>query len=286
MSGIFEYSQAFSRNLGWVTEAEQQSLRSKCIAVAGLGGVGGAHLIALARMGFSRFHLADFDVYDIVNFNRQFGATMTSLGRPKVDVAAEMARDINPDAEISIFSTGVDSDNVAEFLDGVDLYVDGIDFFVMDAREAVFAACEERGIPAVTAAPLGWGTALLVFATGGYSFEQYFQMSNQPYVEKLRRFLVGLSPNALQIQPLVETGRLDVAGQRAPSTPVGAALCAGVVTTTAVKLLLGRGEVPLAPVSVHFDSYSNRFELIDRPGGMRHPQLQAYLEQVRATTPG
>ncbi len=286
MSSVFDYEKAFSRNLGWVTETEQQVLRGKRVAIAGLGGVGSAHLIALARMGIARFQLADFDIYDLVNFNRQFGATMSSLGRPKVEVAAEMAHDINPESEIRRFPAGIDDANVYEFLDGVDLYVDGLDFFVMDAREAVFAACAAKGIPAVTAAPLGWGTALLVFASGGYSFEQYFQMAGQPYMEKLRRFLVGLSPSAMELEPLVETGRLDIANQRGPSTPVGATLCAAVVTTTAVKLLLGRGEVPLAPTSIHVDTYNNGFEVLDRPEGMRHPQLQAYLEQVRAATSG
>ncbi len=286
MTTAFDYYQAFSRNLGWITEDEQEMLRGKRVAIAGLGGVGSAHVITLARIGIACFNLADFDSYEIVNFNRQFGATMRSLGRPKVDVNSEMALDINPEADIRRFPSGVDAQNVDEFLDGVDLFVDGLDFFVMDAREAVFAACAAKGIPAVTAAPLGWGTALLTFGSGDNSFEAYFRMADQPYLEKLRRFLVGLSPNRLQLQALVEPDRLDIANKRGPSTPVGAALCASVVTTTAVKILLGRGDVPLAPASVHFDAYTSESEVIERPGGIEHPELQAYLEQVRASTPG
>ena len=49
MSGLFAYETAFSRNLGWVTQAEQMALRGKRIAIAGMGGVGGGHLLALAR---------------------------------------------------------------------------------------------------------------------------------------------------------------------------------------------------------------------------------------------
>jgi len=39
----------FSRNIGWVTRAEQAALRSKRVAIAGLGGVGGLHLVTMAR---------------------------------------------------------------------------------------------------------------------------------------------------------------------------------------------------------------------------------------------
>src|SRR5277367_5596131 len=84
----FRYEEAFSRNLGWVTAAEQQVLRQKRIAIAGLGGVGGSHLLTLARLGIGGFHIADFDHFELANFNRQIGATMSSLGRPKAAVLA------------------------------------------------------------------------------------------------------------------------------------------------------------------------------------------------------
>ena len=86
----FDYRSAFSRNLGWVTEAEQERLRHRRVAIAGLGGVGGVHLLALTRLGIGKFHIADHDRFELVNFNRQAGATVDTLGRPKVDVMADM----------------------------------------------------------------------------------------------------------------------------------------------------------------------------------------------------
>ena len=65
MSREFDYDQAFSRNIGWVTGREQQTLRNKCVAIAGLGGVGGAHLMTLTRLGIGAFHVADFDTFDV-----------------------------------------------------------------------------------------------------------------------------------------------------------------------------------------------------------------------------
>ena len=96
----FNYDEAFSRNIGWVTRAEQAALRGKRIAIAGMGGVGGVHLLTLARLGIGAFNIADMDSFDVVNFNRQAGASMASLGRPKAEVMAEMARDINPELDI------------------------------------------------------------------------------------------------------------------------------------------------------------------------------------------
>ena len=115
----FDYDEAFSRNIGWVTEWEQQILRTKRVAIAGMGGVGGVHLLTLARLGIGAFNISDMDVFETVNFNRQIGASTATLGRPKVDVMAGMARDINPTAEIRRFPNGISDDNIDEFLDGV-----------------------------------------------------------------------------------------------------------------------------------------------------------------------
>jgi len=143
----FDYERAFSRNLGWVTPAEQRALRTKRVAIAGLGGVGGLHLLTLARLGIQRFHLAEFDRFDLVNFNRQVGASVASLEKPKLDVMTQLASDINPNVEITGFADGVTPENVDAFLSGVDLFVDGLDFFAFDARELVFGTCHSRGIP-------------------------------------------------------------------------------------------------------------------------------------------
>ena len=79
----FDYADAFSRNIGWVTKEEQGTLRKKRVAIAGMGGVGGIHLLTLARLGIGSFYIADFDEFEVHNFNRQVGATMSSIGRPK-----------------------------------------------------------------------------------------------------------------------------------------------------------------------------------------------------------
>ncbi|THF60495.1 ThiF family adenylyltransferase [Pseudothauera rhizosphaerae] len=271
MAAAFDYDAAFSRNIGWVTEAEQQQLRGKRVAIAGMGGVGGVHLLTLARLGIGAFNTSDFDTFDVVNFNRQAGAMVSALGRPKVDVLAEMAADINPQLDIRRFPEGVSQHNLDDFLRGVDLYVDGLDFFAFEARRSTFAACHRLGIPAVTAAPLGLGTAVLVFMPGGMSFEEYFCLEGCDEDEMAVRFLLGLSPGMLQRGYLADPSRVNLAERRGPSTIAACQLCAGVTATEALKILLGRGGVRAAPHGYQFDAYRQRLVRTWRPGGNRNP---------------
>jgi molybdopterin/thiamine biosynthesis adenylyltransferase/nitroreductase len=271
VSEQFHYQSAFSRNIGWVTETEQEILRSKRVAIAGLGGVGGSHLLTLTRLGIGRFNISDLDIFELANFNRQAGASISHIGRPKVDVLEELALDINSELELQKFPEGINRDNIDRFLDGVDLYLDGLDFFAVEARRRVFAACAERGIPAVTAAPLGMGVALLNFLPGKMTFEEYFQMQGQSEQEQLVRFLIGLSPAMLQVPYLVDGSRVDLENHKGPSTPMACDLCAGMAATHVLKVLLNRGRIPAAPRGVHFDAYRNKLAFTWRPGGNKNP---------------
>jgi molybdopterin/thiamine biosynthesis adenylyltransferase len=267
----FDYATAFSRNIGWLTEAEQKSLRQKRVAIAGMGGVGGFHLTTFARLGIAKFHIADLDHFEVANFNRQVGATMSTLGQAKVDVLAAMARDINPESEIEVFADGVHESNLARFFQNVDLYVDGLDAFAFEPREAVFAYCAQHGIPAITVAPLGMSAALLNFLPGRMTFEQYFQLAGRSDLEKAVRFLVGFAPSLLHRVYLVDPDRVNLAEGRGPSTGLSCQLCAGVAAAEALKILLGRGKVWAAPHAIQFDGFRNRVAHTWRPGGNRHP---------------
>ena len=278
----FDYDQAFSRNIGWVTEAEQSKLRNARVAIGGMGGVGGVHLLTLARLGIGRFTIADFDTFDIVNFNRQVGATVSALERPKCDVLSEMALDINPEIELRTFPAGIQTDTVDRFLDDADVYVDGLDFFAFDARRLTFAACERRNIPVVTAAPLGMGTAVLVFGPGGMSFEDYFGFEGCDELEMAIRFLVGLSPAMLQRGYVADMSRINLAKHIGPSSIAACQLCAGVAAIETLKLVLGRGGVRLAPKGSQFDGYRMRYTKTWRPWGNKNPLQRLMIALVKA----
>lgn len=282
----YDYALAFSRNIGWVTPEEQQALRASRVAIGGLGGVGGIHALTMARLGIGRFHIADFDTYSLANMNRQAGAFVSTLGQPKADVIARMVRDINPEADIHVFPDGVREDNVQEFLSGVDVYVDGIDYFAVGARRMLFRVAAERKVPAVTAAPLGMGTAVLTFLPGGMTFEEYFRLEGHPEQEQLIRFLIGLSPRMLQRSYLAWPAAVNLEEKRGPSTPMACELCAGVLVTQVLKVLLRRGGLVVAPWGLHLDAYRNKLVKTWRPWGNNNPIQRVALmiarQQLRA----
>jgi molybdopterin/thiamine biosynthesis adenylyltransferase len=267
----FDYHNAFSRNIGWVSETEQQQLRNSRVAIAGMGGVGGSHLLTLTRLGIGRFNLADFDSFAEENFNRQAGANLNTIGHAKLDSMINAACAINPDLDIRPFPQGVSPKQADDFLKDCDLYLDGLDFFALEARRAVFASCQNLDIPAVTAAPLGMGSALLCFLPGKMTFESYFQLEGHNEYQQYLRFLVGLAPARLHQPYLVLPERIDLLAKRGPSTAMGCELCAGFAATQVLKLLLDRGKIVAAPWGLHFDAYQNRLRRTWRPGGNCHP---------------
>lgn|GEM_PF-48048 len=284
----FRYEDAFSRTVGLVTHEELAILRTRRVAIAGMGGVGGSHLLTLTRLGIGQFNIADFDNFDVVNFNRQAGASVSHLGLPKCKVMADMARDINPTLDIQAFPQGVNKDNIDAFLDGVDVYIDGLDFFAVDIRRTMFAACWEKKIPAVTVAPLGMSAALLNFIPhgitglkGGLSFEQYFRLEGREREDQYLRFLIGLAPRALHRTHIIDPSSINLAEHRGPSTPMACMLASGVAATEALKILLRRGGVLPAPYGVQFDALGNRLIRTWRPGGMRNPLQQLTLKVAR-----
>ena len=280
-AAAFSYEEAFGRNLGWFTAAEQQALRRKCVAIAGMGGVGGGYLLTLTRMGLGSFHIADPDEFELVNFNRQAGATLDAIGRSKVAVMAARARQINPGLRIAGFPQGVDDDNLDAFLAGADVYIDAIDFFVIDIRRRLMARCAELGIPAVLAAPLGMGVAYLVFQPGGMTFDDWFRFGGLSEEHQYVNFLSGLAPSGLHRSYLADPSYVDLRGKRGPSTAAACELCAGVAAVEAVKLLLGRGPVKAVPYYHHFDAYRGRLVVKKLRGGNGHPLQRLKIAVMR-----
>jgi hypothetical protein len=128
---------------------------------------------------------------------------------------------------------------------------------------------------------LGIGAALLCFLPGRMTFEEYFCLEGVPEHEQALRFLVGLSPRMLQRRYLVDSSQVRLDARRGPSTIMACQLCAGVVATEALKLLLRRGRVLAVPWVTHFDAYRNRLVRTWRPWGNRNPLQRVLLYAVR-----
>jgi tRNA A37 threonylcarbamoyladenosine dehydratase len=117
----WSYEDAFMRNLGLINPTEQQQLRRSHVAIAGMGGVGGIDVVALARLGIGKFTIADPDVFEVPNTNRQYGAMRSTDNRLKAEVMRDIIRDINPEAEVRVFCEHIGKENASVFLEGADL---------------------------------------------------------------------------------------------------------------------------------------------------------------------
>ncbi|TLM94738.1 MAG: hypothetical protein FDZ75_05385, partial [Actinobacteria bacterium] len=140
------YEQLFSRNIGVFTPAQQERIRGLTVAIAGCGGLGAPCAIHLARMGVGELRLADPEVFEPSNINRQWGAYLDTLGVNKARaVAAEIAR-TTPYTRVRMLDDGVTAANVDAFLDGADAVIDGTEFFAFEVQEMLHAAARERGM--------------------------------------------------------------------------------------------------------------------------------------------
>jgi len=268
----FDYQTAFSRNIGWLTPDEQQLLRTKKVAVAGCGGVGAEYIVTLARLGIEQFNIADFDEYEVHNFNRQAGAFMSTVNVPKATAMNRVALGINPSAKVVQFEDGVTPSNVDKFLEGVDAYVDGLDFFALEARIMVYQKCLEKNIPVFISAPIGMGAAMLNFLPKSMTYDEYFNFSSvKTLEEKLVLFMIGLSPSLIQLKYLVYPEGANFSAQKTPSTIMGVKLCAGVVASNVLKYLLKRGDIISAPRAMHFDAYLNKNVFTNCRSGNKGP---------------
>lgn len=267
----WSYDVAFSRNLGLVSAEEQQRLRSSRVAVAGLGGVGGIDLVALARLGIGNFTIADPDTFEVGNSNRQYGAMRSTQGRSKCEVMGEIVCDINPDATVRLFRDPIGPDNADAFLDGADIMVDAIDAFEIDLRRLLFGKLRERGIYGLGAGPVGFSTAWVVFSPKGMKFDRYFDLSDDMNaIEKFVAYVVGMAPASTQ-RRYMDLSHLDVARHTGPSSGLACHLASGVVAAEVLKILLRRGRVRAAPYYHQFDPYVGRYVCRRLRAGNRNP---------------
>ena len=252
----FPYQEAFSRNLGLITEDEQRRLQQSSAAIPGMGGMGGAHALALARLGIGRLIIADFDRFEVVNFNRQVGATTKTIGRPKVEVMAERVQEINPDLEVTILREAVGPENGADFLGDADILLDGLDFFAFEHRRQLFNTARKQGIHVVSTGPIGFSAILQIFSPEGMSFDRYFAVNNSmSEEEKLLRFLVGIAPGGTHLS-YVNKEKINLGAGAGPSLGLAVQMAAGLAAAQVAKILLGRGPVPAVPYYFQVDGYT------------------------------
>lgn len=259
MPEVFDYDIAFQRNLGFLDKTDQETLRRSRVAIAGLGGTGGAQVHALSRLGIGAFNLADPDTFELANFNRQLGATMSSIGRTKATVMEELVLSINPEADIQLFDSGINPNNIEKFLEGVDLVVDSLDFYCFKERFFLYSTARKNNLWVITSPPLGFGCTLLIFDPNGMKFEDYFGFKEGMQEQELAQLLIkGVAPNAYMMEYL-NKGGIDLEGHQLPSVGAAPFIVAGVVATEVMNILTNKKSVAAVPEVFEFDALLHKY---------------------------
>lgn len=136
-----------------VDEKSLLGFQEQRILVVGLGGVGGYAVEGLARAGFKKFILVDFDVVSESNINRQIIALHSTIGKLKSELFRERVLDINPEAEVEIITEFFDEKLRLEVLDRVDFVVDAIDS--LGPKVGLLEDCYNKGIKVVSSMGAG-----------------------------------------------------------------------------------------------------------------------------------
>ena len=272
MNNSFQYDLAFTRNLGWITEPEAQAIKKIRVGILGLGGVGGVYCEVLARLGVSHFIISDPDSFSIENSNRQNECRVSNYNKNKAEVIHDLILDINPEAKVQIIAGGIQESQIESFVNDIDIYIDGLDFFSLNIKRQIFNAMISANKFAITTAPVGTGSSTLIFSGESMSFDQYFGFQDQMNsFEMAVRFLLGIAPSLQHVSYVVDRTKANLQEQRLPSLPMGVYSAAAASATQFLKIVLNRGDVPLAPWSIHYDPYLLKLKKTYLIGGSRNP---------------
>lgn len=232
-----DFAERYSRHLRLpqVGLDGQRKLEAARVLLVGAGGLGSPAAYYLAAAGVGTLRIADDDVVDRSNLQRQILHTEADIGTPKVESAARALSALNPRTRIESIAERVSSSNVERLLEGVDVVVDGADNF--PARYLLNDACVKLGIPLVYGAVHRFEGQASVFDAGRRRGEA-----------PCYRCLFPEPPPPEAAPNCAEAGVLGV--------------LPGVIgliqATEAIKLILDIG-VPLSGRLLHFDALAMRF---------------------------
>ena len=131
-----------------------EKLKNSRVAVFGVGGVGGYAVEALARSGIGALDLIDDDIVSESNINRQIIALRSTVGQPKVEVAAARVMDINPDCVVRTYRTFYTPETAEEFdFSQYDYVIDAID--TVTGKIGLVMQAKDAGVPIISSMGAG-----------------------------------------------------------------------------------------------------------------------------------
>lgn len=167
----------FMRNIPALSESDQTELSNKRVLIVGCGGLGGYICECLVRAGVGHITVADGDVFEETNLNRQLLSTDTTLGMNKAIVAKERAKQINPCVDFIAHPVFFSCDNADELMEGADIVIDALDS--IDTRLTLEDECAERDLVMVHGAVSGWNAQVCTVLPGSRILHRLYENSGE-----------------------------------------------------------------------------------------------------------
>lgn len=232
----------YQRNLGFLSAAEQEELQNVKIAIAGGGGDGGEIARLLVRTGVGcgpegEIRLADPEVFEVENTNRQTACTFETIGMNKAEAVAALLSRINPDARIVVYPEGVTPENLDEFVAGTDVVVDETDYTHAELAVMLHRACRAKGIPLVMGMNIGFGGLVTTYAPDGPSWERHLGFTNNPSLKEIAEARVPLDRWCPYLPPYGDFSVLSEVGDGKKPAPSVAAGVSSIASATVVEIL-------------------------------------------------
>lgn len=201
-----------------------ERLSSSRVAVFGIGGVGGFTVEALARSGVGAIDLIDHDKVCLTNINRQIIATHKTVGKYKVDAAAERILEINPDCKVTAHKIFYMPDTQDGFdFSPFDYIVDAID--TVTGKLLIAENAVECGVPVISC--MGAGNKLDPTA---FEVADIFETSVCPLAKVMRRELKKRGIERLKVVYSKEEPKKPVATEpRVPASNAFVPSVAGLI---------------------------------------------------------
>ena len=166
------YRERTDRNLGWITPEEQEIIRASVVGIAGCGGMGGLLASTFCRLGVGEVRIADSEVFDVSNINRQYAAGRHTVGRSKAWETARLTRDVTDDTTLTVYPYGITDETADSFVFGCDVVCDEVEFWAVGSRIRLHQAGRLHGVPLLNCNTVGFGTRLFRFEPDGFTMEE------------------------------------------------------------------------------------------------------------------
>jgi molybdopterin-synthase adenylyltransferase len=229
------YWEIVDRQKGILNKEEQLKLRNSQITIIGCGGIGGAAIEMVARMGVGMLRIVDKDVFDLTNLNRQLMSNLKNVGKPKTEVTEHEIQSINPFLEIKTFNEELNHKNVSKIINGSKIVIDALDNLL--SRVIVSRCARKLDIPFIHGAIHGTMGQVSVFRRETPTYEELFKLPS--------------SGNKLTNKMIDKVNKLD---QEVPPVIGPVPNIIGCLQASeALKLITGKGEVITAPRVLIYD---------------------------------